>query len=203
MQKHPSQLLLLLALIAMFATVESAFAQGFGIIGGISSGSVPQSVSGGFGQSTGVSASLGFALGLSAETDGAVGFGSNLLFARRDLRYAPYGEGNRRGYVDVPLYFKLSVPIYSAAPFFLVGPQGSVAVGCNDACSAGQPTITYAAIAAVGTKFGTTSRFSVQARYVYGFTNERTGLAINPGGFFQPPDTFRTRSLLLLAALGF
>jgi hypothetical protein len=203
MPKHPSQLLLLLALIATCAIGESASAQGFGIIGGISIGSVPQSVSGGFGQSTGVSSSPSFALGLSAESDGVVGFGANLLFARRDLRYAPYSDTNRRGYVDVPLYLKLSVPSRSLAPFFLAGPQASVATGCIDACSTGRSTMTYAAIAAVGAKLSTASRFSVQVRYVHGFTNERTELAINPGGFFQPPDTFRTRSLLLLAAFGF
>jgi hypothetical protein len=203
MQKHSRQLLQCLALIATCGVSATASAQGFAIIGGISVGSVPQAVSGGYGQSTGVSVSPGFALGLSAESDGVIGIGANLLYARRDLRYEPYGSGNRRGYVDLPLYLKLRVPAQSIAPFILVGPQGSVSSGCIDACSDGRPTISYAAIVAVGTKLSATSHFSLQARYVYGFSDERTELAINPGGFFQPPDTYRTRSLLLLAAFGF
>jgi hypothetical protein len=54
-----------------------------------------------------------------------------------------------------------------------------------------------------GIKFGPAHRFSLQARYLYGFTDENAGFAPNPGGFVEPATSFRTRSLLLLAGIGF
>lgn len=203
MRKQSHAIVALFTLAASFAISASVSAQGAGVIGGIAVGSIPQAISGGFGQSAGVNTTTGFALGLSAESAGAVGFGANLLYSRRDFEYSPYAETHHLSYVDVPVYIKVTLPAHSMSPFVLVGPQGSVREGCNDSCATDQPWMTFAAIAGAGVKFGTLHRISLQARYVYGFTNEETGLGPNPGGRFGPPTTFRTRSLLLLAGIGF
>ena len=180
------------------AGATSASAQGVGIIAGFPVGTVLQSASGGFNSPT-IREHGGFTLGFSAESDGRIGIGVNVLYVEHDVSDGPNNDVHRTSSLDLPLYLKATFPEPGVSPFLLLGPQGSVVLGCSNACPS-LPNALLAAVVGAGVTAGTARRVSLQVRYVMGFTHQDTGFTINPGGFFEPATSFQRRSLQLLAA---
>jgi len=187
------------ASVATVALSASASAQGVAIVVGFPVGQMPQSAIGGVNSSARESG--GFALGLSAEGRGLVGIGANILYAEQDIEAAGAGGSHRTSSLDVPLYLKVTFRGSGVSPFVLVGPEGSVALSCGSACEASQK-LSLQAVVGAGVMVGAAHRVSVQVRYVSGFTNQDTGFGANPGGFAEPPTSFKMRSLRLFASIG-
>ena len=157
------------------AVAASASAQGVGIIAGFPVGNVPQSASGGFNAPT-VREQPGFALGFSAESDGPIGIGVNVMYVDDNIGYGQSGDSHRVSSLDVPLYLKVAFAMHGASPFLLLGPQGSVVLSCSSACP-DLPNALLEAVAGAGdTRSARRHPVSVQLRYVMGFTHQDTGL---------------------------
>lgn len=181
---------------ALCSLPMTARAQGFGILGGWSYGSVPSGSTAGHGSLSGYS---GIALGVGVESGGPLGFGLNAIYAQRGFRSTLLGNAEQLSYIDVPLYLKLQIENPVVVPFGLIGPQVSFETGCNangTDCPSGRPKTTYDGVLAIGVKFPTLSGLSIQGRYLYALQNLDYGTINNQS-------SYRQRSFLLLLGLGF
>jgi hypothetical protein len=158
-----------------------------------------QSTSGGFNSSAHESG--GFAVGLSAESRGVLGIGANLLYAEHMIAATGNNGSHRANSLDVPVYAKWTLRPAGTSPFLLVGPQVSFSLSCSSACPSNQ-TPSLQSVIGAGMTFGTERRVSLQLRYESGFSNQDTGFTTNPGGFFEPPTSFKMRSIRLFASIG-
>jgi hypothetical protein len=187
---------LVIAFASLYSIPALAGAQGLGVIGGLTYGSVPNTNTSGVGT---VKANNGFAIGLAAETGGVIGFGINGLYAQRGFTSSISGLSQKLSYIDVPVYLKLAIPNPSVTPFAFVGPQGSFELNCDGgggACPSGRAKLTYAGVVGAGLKFGVLGGLSLQGRYVYSLTNLNYGTVSNT-------NNYQARSFMLLAGIGF
>jgi len=188
--------LIVIAFASLCSISAAAGAQGIGVIGGLTWGSVPNNNGALPGT---LKANTGFAIGLAAESGGVVGFGINGLYAQRGFESSTPGASQKLSYIDVPIYIKLSIPNPAVTPFAFVGPQGSFELNCDAAggtCPSGRPKTTFAGVIGAGLKFGVLGGLSVQGRYVYGLTNLNLSTVSNAGNY-------QARSFMLLAGIGF
>ena len=188
--------LIVITAVALCSMPVTARAQGMGILGGWSYGSVPSSNTIGHGS---LSSYSGFALGIGAESGGPVGFGFNLLYAQRGFRSTLAGNAEQLSYVDVPFYLKAQISNPAIEPFGLIGPQVSFETGCNangTDCPTGNERTTFDGVAAIGLRFPMMSGLSIQGRYIYALQNLNYGTINNQ-------NSYRQRSFLLLLGFGF
>jgi hypothetical protein len=172
-------------------------AQDFGIKGGTSYGSVPSN--------SGVlpgnlSPHDGFAIGLAASTGGFLGFGIEGLYAQRGFKSTTPGFSQQLSYIDVPVYFKVTLPTGVIRPYAIVGPQVSFELTCDGGgggdCPPGRDKVSYAGVIGAGLRFGVWSGVSVEGRYAYGLSNLDYNTLNNTSNY-------RPRSFMLLAGIGF
>ena len=188
--------LITLAVAALCSVPIAAQAQGLGVLGGWSYGSVPSGSTSGQGS---LSANSGFAFGLGAETGGPIGFGVNALYAQRGFTSSLPGYSQKLSYIDVPMYLRVAIPNPVMTPFALIGPQASFELNCNASgtdCPSGRNKTTFDGIAALGLKFPMLSGLSVQGRYIYSLSNLDYGTVNNQSNYHQ-------RSFMLLLGVGF
>ena len=134
-----------------------------------------------------------FAAGLGLWTGGSLGFGVEGLYAQRGI------TARKLDYIDVPGYVRLEITNPAISPFAYAGPQASFELKCDaDAgtCPSGRPKTTYAGVIGAGLRFGSSRGFSIEGRYIYGLTD----LKLNT---VTTSDSYKTRSFLLLAGIGF
>jgi hypothetical protein len=171
-------------------------AQGIGIKGGLSYGSVSNS-----GLLPGANKQRsGFAIGLGATTGGVLGFGIEGLYAQRGVTSSVVGDSRELNYIDVPVYLRLAIPNPLISPFAYAGPQGSYELNCNggggNCPDTGRPKVTYSGVIGGGVRLGALAGLSLEGRYIYGLSN----LNLNTVTTSQ---NYQTRSFLLLLGLGF
>ena len=190
------RLLLLIALLLVSEAPATARAQGgFGFKGGLSYGTASNN-----GVDPGATQRSGFAVGVALETGGIIGFGVEGLYAQRGFTSTILGSSRRLDYIDVPVYLRLSLPTPGISPFAYVGPQGSYELQCGTGSGncpdSGRPKITYAGVIGGGLRFGMLHGLSVEARYIYGLSDLNLSTVSTTA-------SYKTRSLLLLAGIGF
>jgi opacity protein-like surface antigen len=189
--------ILAIAIASFCAAPLVAGAQGFGIKGGLSYGSVPNNNGALPGN---LSPHDGFALGIGASTGGVVGFGVEGLYAQRGFTSSVTGFSQQLSYIDVPLYLKVTLPTGMIRPYALVGPQVSFEMNCDaggsGSCPSGRDKVTYAGVIGAGVRFGVWTGVSVEGRYQYGLSNLNYNTVSNSS-------SYRPRSFMLLAGIGF
>ena len=170
-------------------TVPALAQAQLGIKGGLSYGSVTNSglLPGTDGQRD------GFAVGVSANTGGIVGFGVEALYAQR-------GTSNAHlDYVDVPVYLRVAAPS-PVSPFAYVGPQASYELKCganSEICAgSGRPRLTWSGVIGAGVKLAALNNISLEGRYVYGLTDLSFDTVSSSG-------SYKTRTFMILAGVGF
>ena len=188
-----------IAIAALWTVPMATSAQGIAIKGGLSYGSVPNA--NGVLPGT-LSANSGFAIGVGITTGSIVGFGLEGLYAQRGYKSSTPGFSQKLSYIDVPLYFRVMLPIPQISPFAYAGPQGSFEKSCdNDGgqmCPSGRPTTTFAGIIGGGVKLGMLRGLSIEGRYVYGITDLK--LSTTTGAVSA---NYQPRSFMILAGIGF
>jgi hypothetical protein len=186
----------ILAAAVAFALAPPATAQGLGIKGGLSWNNVSNSgvLPGALEQHT------GFAIGLGLGTTSTpFSVGIEGLYAQRGLNSATPSEEVRFGYVDVPAYLRVAIPTSVLAPYAFAGPQISFEVSCSvggDACGGDRQTVSYAAVLGAGIRLGNSGALSIEGRYIYGLSDLSWDTITDA-------DSYRTRSFMILAGLGF
>lgn len=92
------------------------------------------------------------------------------------------------------------VPSPGIAPFAYAGPQVSFELRCRAAGSAcpdtDRPTTSYAAVIGGGARLGAASAITIEGRYIYGLTDLKLSTVTSP-------DSYKTRSFLILAGWAF
>ena len=188
---------LIAALAAAFALCAAPALQaqsgGLAVKGGLSYGNVSNN-----GALPGnVDHRTGFAIGVSATTGGAIGFGVEGMYAQRGITSANAADTRKLDYIDVPVYVRVALPLGSVAPFVYAGPQAMYEINCgteNGTCGgSGREKFTYAGVIGAGLKI---SGVSFEGRYVYGLKD----LNMNT---VSSSSNYRTRSFMLLAGIGF
>ncbi|HYV95921.1 MAG TPA: porin family protein [Gemmatimonadaceae bacterium] len=178
---------------AVCAAPSNAGAQGFGLKGGLSYGNVSNSgaLPGSVKQRT------GYAVGISLSSSGIIGFGIEGLYAQRGVTSETTGFSRDLNYIDVPVYLRLALPLGPIKPFAYAGPQGSYELKCGtdsgDCDGSGRPKVTYAGVIGAGVRI---LGISLEGRYVYGLTDLKLGTVTTT-------DSYKTRSFLILAGIGF
>ena len=103
-------------------------------------------------------------------------------------------------YVDVPAYLRVMIPTPGVTPYAYAGPQFSFETRCragSSACPAtDRPKTTYAAVIGGGVRFRGRRSLSLEGRYLYGLTDLELGAVTSA-------ESYKTRSFLILAGLGF
>lgn len=166
---------------------------GLVVKGGLSFGGVSNS-----GVFPGSSSRNGFAIGLGLVSSAPVGLGVEGLYAQRGIT-GDAGGGRELDYIDVPVYLRFGITNPTAEPYFIVGPQVSFELKCDDNgedCPSGRDNISYSAVIGAGLRLPQAAGMSIEARYVYGLSNLRLSTVADS-------DSYQTRSFLLLFALGF
>ena len=182
------------ALVALGVAPTAARAQGVGLIGGLSYGSVPNDNGALPGT---LKANSGFAAGIYAETGGVIGFGINGLYAQRGFTSSLTGYSQKLSYIDVPVYLRVAIPNPVLTPFAFVGPQASFELKCDGGnCPSGRTKTTFAGVIGAGVRLPALAGLSLQGRYVYGLTDLDYGTISNSSNY-------KTRSFMLLAGIGF
>jgi Outer membrane protein beta-barrel domain len=190
--------LAVIGFLLMAGTSSTAYAQGggLGIKGGLSYGNI----SNGGAFPGAVAQRSGFAIGLSANTGGMIGFGIEGLYAQRGFDNSIAADARHLDYIDVPVYVRVAAPLGTFAPFAYAGPQGSFEINCGtdsgNCPDSGRPKMTYAGVIGAGVAFGMLHGLSIEGRYVYGLTD----LKLNT---ISTTDSYKARSFLLLVGLGF
>jgi len=185
-----------LAVAATLALAPSAFAQGLGVKGGLSWNNVSNSgvLPGDLQRHT------GWAIGVGLGTTGTpFSIGIEGLYAQRGLDSDTPANQVRFAYVDVPAYLRLAIPTSALAPYAYAGPQVSFEVSCEVGgveCGGDRETISYAAVIGAGLRLGNQGMLSVEARYIYGLSDLSWDTVTDS-------DSYRTRSFMILAGLGF
>ena len=187
--------LLVVGFLGLTGTATVAHAQGLGVKGGYSYGSVSNS---GALPGNNVKRS-GFALGAGISGGGIVGVGLEALYAQRGVTSPIVGSSRALDYLDIPVYLKVSVPSPMIAPFIYAGPQVSRELHCDAGgggrcVDSGRPMWTYAGVIGAGLRLG--GAVSAEARYIYGLSDLRLNTVTSS-------DSYRTRSFLVLLGLGF
>lgn len=188
----------LIGFAALLAVPTLALAQGggFGIKGGLSYGNVSNS-----GALPGsVTQRSGIALGVSALSGGAVGFGIEALYAQRGITSSVASASARLDYLDIPVYLRLALPTPGIAPFIYAGPQASFELKCGtqsgNCPDSGRPKAAYAGVIGAGVRLDAFMGLSLEGRYVYGLTD----LNLNT---VSTSESYQTRSFMLLAGISF
>ncbi len=190
--------LAVIGFLLLAGTSSTAYAQGggLGIKGGLSYGNI----SNGGAFPGAVAQRSGFAIGLSANTGGMIGFGIEGLYAQRGFDNSIAADARHLDYIDVPVYVRVAAPLGTFAPFAYAGPQASFEMNCGtdsgNCPDSGRPKMTYAGVIGAGVAFGMLHGLSIEGRYVYGLTD----LKLNT---ISTTDSYKTRSFLLLVGLGF
>jgi hypothetical protein len=187
-----------IAAACLLGAASAASAQGLTVKGGLSYGNVSNR-----GLLPGrLDTRTGFAVGLALGPSGSLfGFGIEGLYAQRGLESDSAGSASRKlDYVDVPVYLHVQIPAPGLAPFAYAGPQVSFEIECRAGAAAcpdtDRPKTTTAAVLGGGVRLGTTQRFSLEGRYVYGLTDLKLNTVTSS-------DSYKTRSFLLLAGIAF
>ena len=179
------------------ALAPPAVAQGFGIKGGFSYGNVSNRglLPGSLRERT------GFAIGAGIGTTGALlSLGVEGLYAQRGVTSDTPADARKLDYIDLPIYLRATVPTPALAPYAYAGPQFSFEVRCragSDPCpDTDRPSVSYAAVIGGGVRLGNAGAFSIEGRYVYGLTDLKLSTVTSS-------ESYKTRSFMLLAGLGF
>ena len=189
---NTKHVLVALALAAMPAAVD---AQGLGIKGGMSFGSVSNSgvLPGDVGTRT------GFAIGIAAFSPGPVGFGIEALYAQRGVTGDENIASRELEYIDLPVYLRVALPNPAVTPYAYAGPQISYELGCDagdESCpESDRPQWPTAAVVGAGVALGE-QRISIEARYVYGLSDLNVGTVTDE-------DSYEDRSFMVLGAITF
>jgi len=182
---------------ALILCAATAHAQGIGIKGGISFGDVSNR-----GLLPGsLDTRTGFALGLGlSSSPGLLGFGAEGLYAQRGVGDATDADSRRLDYIDVPVYLQAMLPIAGIAPFAYAGPQFSFELRCragdNPCPDTDRSKTSYSAAVGAGVRLGTRRAITVEGRYLYGLTDLDLGTVTDP-------ESYKTRSFLILVGVGF
>ncbi len=190
--------LAVIGFLLMAGTGSTVCAQGggLGIKGGLSYGNI--SNGGAFPGS--VAQRSGFAVGVSANTGGVIGFGIEGLYAQRGFDNSIAADARHLDYIDVPVYLRLAAPMGTFAPFAYAGPQGSYELNCGtdsgNCPDSGRPKVTYAGVIGAGVAFDMLHGLSIEGRYVYGLSDLKLDT-------ITTANNYRTRSFLLLVGFGF
>lgn len=184
------------AAAVLLAVAPPAFAQGFGIKGGLTWNDVSNS-----GVLPGeLQRHTGFAIGLGIGTTGApFSVGIEGLYARRGLDSDTPANEVRFSYIDVPAYLRLAIPTSVLAPYAYAGPQVSFELTCEVGgaeCGGDRETVSYAAVIGGGVRLGKAGALSLEGRYIYGLSDLSWDTVTDA-------DSYRTRSFMILAGLGF
>ena len=122
------------------------------------------------------------------------------MYAQRGYTSTILGSSRRLDYIDVPVYLRLAVPEGVVRPFAFAGPQASWELNCDanggNCPGSGRPKVTFAGIIGGGLAFPELNGLVIEARYVYGLTDLKLGTV-------GSSSSYKTRSLLLLAGIGF
>jgi len=186
-----------LAAAALVLCAATAHAQGIGIKGGLSFGDVSNR-----GLLPGsLDTRTGFALGLGlSSAPGLLGFDAEGLYAQRGVGEAADPDARRLDYIDVPVYLRAMLPLPGLAPFAYAGPQVSFELRCRaggDPCpDTDRSKTSYAAAVGAGVRLGTRRAITVEGRYLYGLTDLDLGTVTDP-------ESYKTRSFLILVGVGF
>ena len=185
----------ILAALTALALAPPAFAQ-VGIKGGLSWNNVSNS-----GLLPGeLERYTGWSLGLGIGTTGSpISVGLEGLYSQRGLRSDTPANDVEFHYIDVPAYVRLAIPTEAVALFAYAGPQVSFEISCEvggDTCDPNRETVGYAAVAGAGFRLGTQGSFTLEGRYVYGLSDLSWSTVTDE-------NSYRTRSFMILAGLGF
>ena len=184
-----------IGILALTCASVPAHAQNFGIKGGLSYGTANQN-----GIDPGATQRNGVAVGVGIISSSVIGLGIEGLYAQRGFTSTTAINSRRLDYIDVPLYLRISIPSPGISPFAYAGPQGSYELKCGtdsgDCPDSGRPRITYAGVIGAGAKLGILGGITVEGRYVYGLSDLKLST-------IKASSSYKTRSLLLLAGLGF
>jgi hypothetical protein len=184
------------AVLFLAAAPVTARAQGgLGIKAGLSFNTASNT-----GLAPGATQRSGFAVGISALTGGVIGFGVEGLYAQRGFTATTASDSRRLDYIDVPVYLRIALQNRVVTPFAYAGPQGSYELKCGtgtvDCPASDRPKFTYAGVIGGGVRFDKLGGLSVEGRYVYGLTDLKYTTV-------SSSESYKTRSLLLLAGFGF
>jgi len=142
----------------------------------------------------------GFALGMSFASPAPVGVGVEALYAQRGIGNSSNTDSRKLDYIDVPVYLRVISRTEGVAPFAFVGPQVSFEVRCQagtSACpSSSRPTATYSGVIGAGFRFRGHAAPMIEARYLYGLSDLKLSTVATA-------NSYKTRSFLILAGLGF
>ena len=133
-------------------------------------------------------------------TGGLFGVGVEGLYAQRGFTSSVSGFSQQLSYIDVPVYFKVTIPTGTAvSPYALVGPEVNFEMNCDaggGSCPSGRDKVTYAGVIGAGVKFGVWTGVAVEGRYAYGLQDLNYSTVSNSSNY-------RPRSFMLLARVGF
>lgn len=138
----------------------------------------------------------GYALGASIGTPGPLGLRVEGLYAQRGV------DTRNLDYWDLSAALQVSAPLPLVSPFAYVGPMMSIEARCRDGGApcpdTGRPKTSYAAIIGAGLKVHPPMlpALSLEGSFIYGFTDLKLAT-------FVSPTTYKTRSFLILAGIGF
>jgi len=146
----------------------------------------------------------GVALGLGLFGGSPVGFGIEGLYVQRGVDNDIFDVNSRRlDYIDIPGYLRISVP-FALQPFIYAGPQVSFELRCRaggtlgsaDCPDTGRPSTSWSGIIGAGIRLNPGVALSFEGRYVYGLTDLHLSTVTSSS-------SYRTRSFMLLAGIGF
>lgn len=167
---------ILLAALPAGLEAQSAWGGGIGIKGGLAFGNISNKgvLPGNLKTRTGIAGGLYFGY-----TAPVIGVGLEALYAQRGLGSdeSLSASETRLDYLDVPAYLKINIPTSGIRPFVYAGPQVSFEVRCHTAGGAdcepdsSRKGTNYAAIVGGGLRFGGSTAFTLEGRYVYGLTD--------------------------------
>lgn len=183
--------------MALAAMPGPTAAQEIGIKTGLSFGNVSNS-----GVLPGdVSGRTGFAAGVSVFTpDDFVSIGGEAFFAQRGVTSSQHGQSRELEYFDVPALLRVRIPTPGLAPYAFAGPQLSYELRCNTGAGkcpgTNRSRTTWAGVIGGGVRFGGDTAISLEGRYLYGLDDLEFETVTDP-------DSFKTRSFMIVAGITF
>ena len=181
--------------LALVAAPAAGSAQGFGIKGGASFGSVSNRgvLPGDVGRRT------GFTVGIAMFTPSPIGLGLEALYSQRGVTGDESTASRELEYIDVPVYLRVALANPAIAPFAYAGPQISYELNCDtgdDSCpGSDRPQWPTSAVVGAGIALAD-QRISIEGRYVYGLSDLNFDTV-------SDEDSYRDRSFMILGAITF
>jgi len=145
----------------------------------------------------------GWAAGLYLGSGSMLGIGVEGLYAQRGLTsdQALATAETRLDYLDLPVYFQVSLPTPGFQPFGYAGPQVSYEVRCRTGAGgecadhdvSGRKRWTFAGVIGAGVRLG--GMFGIEGRYVYGLSDLKVETVTSSS-------SYKHRSFMLLGSIG-